>query len=203
MLIKKLIKYFFNKLQNKKFLVYIKWLKDKKSSPPPHFIKENTVKKYTKKYGINIFIETGTYYGDMINAVKHLFKNIFSIELDRILYEKSKERFKDYNKIFIINGDSSKVLPEILKNINEPILFWLDAHYSGDITAKGDCETPIIQELEAIFKNYIAGSIILIDDARLFIGKNDYPTIDVIEEFVKLKEFKLNLIVNNDIIIIN
>lgn len=83
-----------------------------------------------------------------------------------------------------MHGDSGKILPEILASLNKPCLFWLDAHYSDGITAKGDVETPIVSELEAIFNHSIQSHVILIDDARCFIGENDYPTIDWLREYI-------------------
>ncbi len=32
-------------------------------------------------------------------------------------------------------GDSREVLPRIVAGLGEPVMFWLDGHYSGDDTA--------------------------------------------------------------------
>jgi hypothetical protein len=92
------------------------------------------------------------------------------------------------------------MLPIILKSISEPCLFWLDAHYSAGITAKGEEETPIQQELEIISKHSCKNHIILIDDARLFNGTKSYPDIKELKEKVR-KLFKEPAIkIENDII---
>ncbi|GAG97583.1 unnamed protein product, partial [marine sediment metagenome] len=186
-----------------KTLTYLDWVRKGKPVPPPNFIKENTIKKYAKRFKPRVFVETGTNYGEMINVVKYLFSRVISVELNRELYEKSKERFKDYPNIEIFNGDSSDILPKILPQIKEPILFWLDAHYSGDVTAQGQKETPIIEELEAIFNYYTKKSIILIDDARLFIGKNNYPSIEELKNFIKKNNSELRFKIENDVIVIH
>jgi len=67
-------------------------------------------------------------------------------------------------------GDSKIILPELLKNINEPITIYLDAHYSGGTTAFGDEEVPLLFELD-ILKNRNYDDIIIIDDCRL-LGKS-------------------------------
>ncbi len=186
-----------------KIILYINWLIKGKPVPPPDFIKEKIIKKYAFRFSPKVFIETGTYYGDKINALKHLFFKIISIELDKELYEKAKQRFKDYSNIEIIQGDSSEILPKILPGISETILFWLDAHYSRGITVRGKNETPILDELKAILNNHPKENIILIDDARLFIGENDYPTVDELIDYLrKNNNLNFNYKIENDIIII-
>ncbi len=200
--IKTLVPSFIKETIKKKYSYIIWFIKDK-PIPPPDFIKEKIIKKYAFRFSPKVFIETGTYYGDKINALKHLFLKIISIELDKELYEKAKQRFKDYSNIEIIQGDSSKILPKILPGISGKILFWLDAHYSGSITARGKKETPILNELKAIFNSHPKENIILIDDARLFVGKNDYPTVDeLIDNLRKSNNLNFNYKIENDIIII-
>ena len=50
----------------------------------------------------------------------------------------------------------------------ERALFWLDAHYSGGDTAKGQSNTPVMSELEAILAYSRRNDIILVDDLRYF-----------------------------------
>ena len=186
-----------------KIILYIRWLWKGKPMPPPDYIKEKIIKRYARRYNSKTFIETGTYYGDKIQAFKNLFSKIYSIELDSQLYEKAKQRFKDSSNIEILQGDSSKILLEILSGIRGTILFWLDAHYSGDNTARGNNETPILNELKAIMKMHPKNNVILIDDTRLFIGKNDYPTVDELIHWVnRNNKSKLTYTIENDIIVI-
>ncbi|MGD8787327.1 MAG: hypothetical protein PVJ60_07880, partial [Phycisphaerales bacterium] len=82
-------------------------------------------------------------------------------------------------------GQSGEILPQVMQKIDKPCLFWLDAHYSGGSTAKGDLETPIMQEIQCIFNHPCAAKhILLIDDACCFVGKNDYPTIEALKKFI-------------------
>lgn len=171
-------------------------------NPAPTAYKIKNINEYRKKYAPQIFIETGTFWGNMVWHMKNKFKQIYSIELSEKLYQYNKKFFSKYKNIDILHGDSGKILPDLLANINEPCLFWLDAHYSGEgnSSVKGDLETPIIKELEAILNHNIKNHIILIDDAREFIGKNDYPTIKFIESFIKEKNPDLKLETKYDII---
>ncbi len=160
------------------------WEREGRHGPPSHLIKQKIVKEYARRFDIDTLIETGTYEGRMVSITKDTFKEIFSIELDGKLFERAKKKFANYPHIRIIHGDSGKILPEIITSFKKPCLFWLDAHYSSGITAKGDVETPIIEELKAILNHSIQGHVILIDDARLFGGENDYPTIKWLKDYI-------------------
>ncbi len=87
-----------------------------------------------------------------------------------------------FKHIHIHHGDSGKVLRDILSLISEPCLFWLDAHHSGGITAKGELTTPVIEELKTILAHPICGHVVLIDGADSFGGDRDYPGLDEIRE---------------------
>ena len=171
------------------------WNRKGNPIPVPDVVKQRTVKEYAKISSVETFIETGTYLGDMVNAVMDTFNKIYSIELDKTLYEQAKKKFSKHHNISIFHGDSSKVLPVILADISEPCLFWLDGHYSGGITAKGDFNTPIMQELNCILDHTIRGHVILIDDAREFNGYNDYPTIEELKKriFKKYPDWKFDI----------
>lgn len=171
-----------------------------KSARPPHLYKQKTVKEYAKAFSIRTFIETGTYEGDMVEATRKIFDKVYSIELDMTLYKNAKQRFSRFKNITIIQGDSGKVLPKLLKSIKFSCLFWLDAHYSGGITAKGELETPVIQELQSILNHSIKKHVILIDDAHCFVGQNNYPTVEELKKLVFNINPTLVLSVENDII---
>jgi len=161
------------------------WEKDGSQLPMPNLGKQKVVIEYIKKFLSEIFIETGTYKGRMVYAVQPHIKEVCSIEVDEAHYRKARRRFAGYPNIHILWGQSGEVLPQILSNINKPCLFWLDAHWSGGSTAKGAMETPIMQEMECILNHTRAGEhVILIDDARLFTGENDYPTIESLKGFI-------------------
>jgi hypothetical protein len=163
---------------------YRKWLKAGQPIPPPHTLKQMTVKQFARGHGIRIFVETGTYLGDMIQAIKNSFQTIYSIELSSDLYERAKEKFRNQKHVNIVEGDSSELLGHILDNVNEPCLLWLDGHYSEGITAKGKKETPILEELKAILNHPVKNHVILVDDARCFTGENEYPTIETLRELI-------------------
>ena len=124
------------------------------------------------KYLSPVFFETGSYVGDGIEAaIEAGFEEIYSIELSLKYHNICKERFKDNPNVHLIFGDSAKNLWEAIKDINKPITFWLDGHYSSGDTAHGKYAVPLIQELEQIKKHPINYHKILIDDIRLLRSK--------------------------------
>jgi len=178
------------------------WLVKGKPAPPPHPIKIRTILKYAQRLKIKNLIETGTYLGETVLATKGYFQKIYSIELGRKLYLLAKKTFADDKNVKIIYGDSARVLPRIVKKINQPCVFWLDAHFSGGITAKGASKTPLLEELKIISRSKTKNHLILIDDAKDFTGKNGYPKFNELRKFIQ-KEFpKLRFKVENNIMIL-
>ena len=175
------------RLQRKRQLLkkYRRWEKNGAIGPMPDFGKQQVVINHIEKFSPAVFIETGTYKGKMVYAVQPYIKKIYSIELARAYYENAQKRFVGYPNIHILHGQSGEILPKILEGIDKPCLFWLDAHWSGGSTAKGDMETPIMQEMQCILGHSRAAEhIILIDDARLFVGEDDYPTLQALKKLV-------------------
>lgn len=168
-----------------KYKSVLKWEKDGSPVPPPPFVKQYFIEKYQKELKYSILVETGTYLGDMIEAQTNNFKRIISIELSETLWKRAKKKFKAFPHIELIKGDSSLELSKVLRTINEPCIFWLDGHYSGGFTALGNKICPIYDELKAILTSDFYEHLLLIDDARLFIDKDDYPTVDEVVNYVK------------------
>ena len=161
-----------------------RWRQDGEPVPPPHLIKQQIVRAYGSTFGVRTLVETGTYLGDMMAAIRPDFDRLISIELSTELAERARARFKKYPKIKIVQGDSGERLQEILEGISERTLFWLDGHYSGGFTAKAALDTPVVNELKTIFAHPVKDHVILIDDARLFNGTDDYPTLDELTTLV-------------------
>ena len=136
----------------------------------------------------------------MANALKNDFDCIYSIEISKELYNKAKKRFKTDKIIKLIQGDSGVELEKIINKINQPTLFWLDAHYSYGITTKGKKETPIFEELNSILKTQEFRYVIVIDDARCFGTHSDYPSIEVLSDFIKSKVSNISIVIQDDMI---
>ena len=178
-----------------------KWISTGRPLPPPHQYKQSVVEEISKKFMLNVFVETGTFMGHMIEAQRMNFAELFSIEVEPTLYKNAVKYFQSYRHIKIVEGDSSFVLNEILSEVhNNSTLFWLDGHYSGGNTGMGKKQCPIYEELHAIFNHNISTKCILIDDARCFNGTEDYPTIEELINFVEKNTSSLKVNILNDII---
>lgn len=199
---RKVIIYFYELYQS---LVYARGgvpYEIRKMCKPPQPYKQRVIRYYARKYGCVSFIETGTWRGATTKAVARNFKELHTVEVVETLYRENCERFKQMKKIHLYCGDSAVMLGEMIDNVRNKknILFFLDGHYSGGDTGKGLYETPIIQEIEAIFsklKGY--HFVILIDDAGDFKGDNGYPRLeDFVENLTSRENTKVE--VKSDII---
>ena len=176
---------------------YAEWVDSGRPSPPPHIVKQLIVKEFQKDTGFSTLVETGTYYGDI---QLDNFSHIYSIELSEKLYRKAMRRFKKNANVTLLHGDSSEVLREIVPRFKEPVLFWLDGHYSGGVTAQGKLDTPIWEELTTILQSGIR-HMILIDDARCFNEKRkDYPSIEELKSLILSVYSQSNFVVKDDVI---
>jgi hypothetical protein len=154
------------------------WIRNGCTDMAPQPVKRSILKYYLRHYGLNHFVETGTHHGDTLAYIAH-DRNVSctSIELADVSFENARERFASYKNVSLLHGDSGALMPGVVSQLKEPVLFWLDGHYSGGVTARGDLDTPVSLELQAILASPIGGHVILIDDVRCFDGTGGYPEL--------------------------
>ena len=177
---------------------YDEWMQRGKPVPPPHLAKQRTLASYGAIYGLRVLVETGTYYGDMVEALKHRFDRVYSIELSRDLYELATRRFRGNGRIELIHGDSGVELGRLMPRLDRPALFWLDGHYSAGETARGERETPIFDELRHILGAEDRGHVLIVDDARLFGADPAYPSLEELSAFVRARRPAADITVEDD-----
>ena len=143
----------------------------------------------------NFFLETGAYYGVGIQqALDAGYENIVSIELSEHYYNLCKQKFQNNKNVNLVLGDSADVLALVLRNIDEPITFWLDGHYSCGNTAKGKYWSPLMQELDAISKHPCQTHTIIIDDMRCWNVNNPNHPFSWVQIEEKIKGINSNYI---------
>ncbi|MEO6682253.1 MAG: class I SAM-dependent methyltransferase [Ginsengibacter sp.] len=151
------------------------------------------------------FIETGTYKGGSSYWAARHFDNVYTIEIDPEISKATASRPECPENIEFLVGNSKDVLPELVENIHSPSLFWLDGHWCNISEVGKDMECPLIDEIKAL-KNF-QSSVILIDDARAFLGPlppphddSQWPRIDEIILLLKA-QFPDNLVTIADDVI--
>jgi hypothetical protein len=144
-----------------------------------------------------------------VEALKSRFDRVYSIELSERLYFEAVEKFRADTNVFILHGDSAAVLSEIIPPMKGPVLFWLDAHYSGgglrgSLSARGTKDTPILDELSRILENRqkARGHVVLIDDIRLFGTDPAYPSIGEIHALLERHSCTYNSRISHDVMAI-
>ena len=112
------------------------------------------------------FIETGTRWGDTCRKAMELGAGkVVSIEYDLQLFEISRQHLSDLfpdrlDRITILLGSSDERLLDIMPDIREAAVIFLDAHT--------DTYSPVMGELDAIRLSPCKQHTILVDDMRVF-----------------------------------
>lgn len=129
-----------------------------------------------ERFGLKAFVETGTGEGGaVLHARESGFEIVHSIEIEPKLADLVQTKFP-WAKIHC--GESAVKLAEILPTLpQEPVLFWLDAHFPGAETGHQkygaeqdvDKRLPLEHEVRMIAeaRKGIA-DVLLIDDARIY-----------------------------------
>jgi hypothetical protein len=155
-------------------------------------LREDFLNELAMMFHHDVFIESGTSYGNTVKNAKNIFNEVYSIECDENLYQRAQQQFSNDSNVHLYHGDSGKKIGEILSSVQgKKLMFWLDGHYSG-FGQKPESNTPIIQELIAIKNSDINDAVILIDDICCYkpTTKNipeiaqGYPSVDELRELL-------------------
>lgn len=158
---------------------------------------------------LSVFFETGTFKGDTIEAMLPYFDRLITVELSEPLWKEVTNRFADEKKVEPYLGNSPNIIAKFRPALrDESVLYWLDAHWCvADDTSGEKSQCPLLEEIHAI-GHLNDKSIILIDDARLFLASppephevSHWPSIDSIVEALRQISSQHELSVVNDVII--
>ena len=127
---------------------------------------------YFQRFRRPMFVETGTLVGNGLwCALEAGFERCYSIEIQPHQYEAACVRFEPYiqqGRVELVLGDSAAMLPAVVGRIDQPALFWLDAHLSHNYGARLAKACPALEELDAIDQSAVRDHVILIDDVACF-----------------------------------
>jgi hypothetical protein len=180
--------------------VAFEWRMRGRPLPPPHVVKQLAILRYQRSRRFHTFVETGTFTGEMVAAMRPYFRRIISIEMAPDIHRQAVSRFEGEPHIELLLGDSADVLPRVLEQIRDPALFWLDGHFMGENTARGAEDSPVRTELSALLSHPVDRHLVLIDDARLFTGTAGYPTIEELRGWIARARPGSRVQVEDDII---
>jgi hypothetical protein len=151
----------------------------------PHLVKQRALLEYARRYSLRTLVETGTYYGVMVEALRGKFDRVDSIESLPELARAAALKFQRYPHVRILEAESQIAIPQILQTLTAPAIFWLDAgYYTWDGLHRN--KQRLAMELQAILGDRIADHVVLIDDAstlKFRVGDNPEP-----ENIRELKE---------------
>jgi predicted O-methyltransferase YrrM len=131
--------------------------------------------------GHHIFVEAGTYKGATTAFFAKHADEVISVELHDELFTEAERRFANRPNVKLIHGDSLESIPKAVAGCVAPPLVFLDGHFSGAGTAKGEVEEPAELTLEPLSRVSPPGTTVVVDDLRLFgSGLAGFPQLDEI-----------------------
>lgn len=95
------------------------------SLAPPHLVKLRVVWWYCKQLGLRKFVETGTHMGETAEWMARKGIDVVTIELSDRLYQLARARLQRYRNVTLIQGDTARVLPDLLGGSVSPRVFGL------------------------------------------------------------------------------
>jgi hypothetical protein len=156
---------------------------------PPNAIKRLVNLEVFVRTKQEIFVETGTYYGETTRLLAKFAKRVLTVELSP-MHHRAAKRITDAPNVEMTLGDSRDFLARVTPTLRGKVCFFLDAHPTNAATTpEGEIDIPIMEELRIVNANPDT-SLIVIDDA---IGGEGYPSIDAVKKFAEENGYRFSL----------
>jgi hypothetical protein len=175
-----------------------------------HFsLDEKLLEFLTARLPLKLFVETGAFRGDSLALASRYISECRSVEMSPELFEKVRARFQGQPNIQVNLGDSPAFLGKSQADFAaQPVLFWLDAHWCEAAQTSGQsAQSPLLAELAALGKLH-PSSVILIDDARLYLSApprphrfSDWPDFHAVVTTLLALSATHRLMILNDVIV--
>lgn len=149
-------------------LAGLEWSQRSFTMPAPRRVKWTVLHRYGRP--TDTWVETGTFLGLTTEFLAGSARHVYSIEPEPKLAAAAIRKFAGNDRVTILTGLSEAEFPKLLPQIDGPVSFWLDGHYSAGFTHRGPADTPIREELAALEQHLdrFAVITILVDDVRCF-----------------------------------
>lgn len=138
----------------------------------PGVLKSKRIAEFFDLNDCKIFIETGTYIGDGVQWAidTNKFEHIYSVELSKLSYDMSYNRFKDTKNVTLFHDNTLSFLDDLLPTIDsdKKTVIYLDAHQSNNqlTTYISAYPVPLLQESKIILDKFsnLDNLLVIIDD---------------------------------------
>ena len=167
------------------------------------------VKALKEALPLPVFFETGSFKGDTVDVMLPFFDRLITAELSEPLWLEVTNRFIGEKRVEPYLGNSPDIIAKFQPSLKDnSVLYWLDAHWCvANDTSGEQSQCPLLEEILAIGQ-LNDQSVILIDDARLFLAPppkpheaSQWPSLDkIINKLHKLSN-QHELMVINDVIV--
>ena len=126
-------------------------------------------------------VETGTFRGDTTILLANTFGTCVSIERSQELATKAKAKFRNDDRIEVLEGSSRDLLAGAIPASKISAFFWLDAHGIYDFDGAQPEENPLLAEVDLVIAaRDSSNTIIAIDDARGMGTQPGWPAMSEI-----------------------
>jgi hypothetical protein len=138
----------------------------------PGALRSKRIAEFFDLTDCNFFVETGTYIGDGVQWALDTgkFKHIYSVELSKLSYDISYNRFKDTKNVTLFHSNTLPFLDDLLPTIDggKKTVIYLDAHQSNNqlTTYISAYPVPLLQESKIILDKFsnLDNLLVVIDD---------------------------------------
>lgn len=164
---------------------------------------KNTAHWLQQHLSLTTFVEGGTFEGKSARAAAAIFERVVTIEKSQALHDAAKQILQPLANVECCHGCTRDHLTSHLSP-GERVLFWLDAHWCGGISAGKHDECPLLEELQRINQANLGAHAILIDDARLFTmpppPPHDLAQWPRLDQIAKAMATETAMYISNDVI---
>jgi hypothetical protein len=157
--------------------------------------------------GARAFVETGTNKAETTVWASEHFQKVVTIEGQASLVAAATAHHGHRKNIRFLHGDSRTLLAPTLAELGEPAVLWLDAHWCGEGTFGPTSECPLLEELSAA-NHSRPDHVVLIDDARFFIGppppphkQSDWPDLMQVTRALSEGQVPRYVVIHQDVIV--
>ncbi len=139
--------------------------------------KYRVINALARRGGGTCLIEIGTFLGITAARCTRAFDTVLTVDLDAQLAALAAKGRAKFRNVTVYQGDAVTLLPQMLAHPGaDKAVVFLDAHYCGGNTARGELPEPALDELDILARHRDRIVGIVIDDFRCVGVEEGFPT---------------------------